>query len=435
MRFGERKRQQRQGRGAAFVLAALLAACGGGTGTTGDGGTDPVETDGGDVVSDGGTDAGTPDGGATDGGVANALKLKGITPPRGQLAGGTIVVFSGKGFTEGFVRGGGITASTATQVSFGGNAALDVNVIDDDTIEVKTPAGTRGPVDVTLKNPNGTATCAQCFTYFESIELDRLSPAQGSTRGGDVITLRGKGFVQGALVLVGANAASDVVVAADGLSLTARTPPGTSGSADVGVVGRNSSAFLRRAFVYTAPVAVTNVSPPAAPLAGGVDVTIEGDGFSSDATVQVGGVDATSVTVSNDQKLVARVPAAAAAGVVDVTVKTRRGQATLARAFAYYVDGRDVELFAVSPRQGPTTGGTCAQGAATCLEIAGVGFSSGNLSLRVGAAVATVTVVDDHHLRADLPAGAAGVVDLQVRTERGGAILRGAFAYLSLIHI
>ena len=71
------------------------------------------------------------------------------------------------------------------------------------------------------------------------------------------------------LVLFNGTAATGVSVAPDGRSLTAVTPPGAAGSADVGVVGPNSSSFLRRSFLYVAPVRVAEVEPVSAPLAGG----------------------------------------------------------------------------------------------------------------------------------------------------------------------
>ncbi len=422
----------------ALALAPLLVLVACGPASSGPG--DVVDSDGGEVVD---ADAGTPvdggasiDAGTSDGGSATTPPtIRSLTPPRGQLSGGTLVVLSGRRFVEGFAAVGGLEASTQTRITFGDNAAVDINVIDDDTLEVKAPSGPRGAVDVTLTNPNGTATCRGCFTYFESIELTRVSPTQGTTRGGEPITLTGKGFIPGVTVLVGAEAATDVIVAADGLSLTAKTPPGVAGNMDVGVVGPNSAAFLRRSFIYVAPLSVERVSPPGVPLVGGVDVTITGEGFTSDADVLFGNVPASAVTVVSEKSIVARAPAAAVAGAVDVTVKNRRAQATLRGAFAYLDSSREVRLFAVSPRQGPAPGGTCAQGASTCLELAGSGFSGQGLSVRIGAQATAFSVVSDNLVRVDLPPGAPGVVDVQVRTLRGGALLPGAFAYLAPLSI
>lgn len=419
---------------ASSLLVAFAVACGdGGPSGKPDGGSVEETPDASNPTPDAGPpDAGpeTPDAGTTDGGTQIRFELTRVTPPRGPLGGDTIVVLNGRGFVEGFAFSGGQEANDATQITFGSNPAIEIEVIDDDTIEVTSPPGTAGAVDITLTNPNGTLTCDDCFTYYEPIELDRVTPSSGSTRGGDRITLDGKGFVPGILVLVGGNAATDLQLAPNGLSLTARTPPGVAGTADVGVVGTNSAAFLRRSFLFVAPMAVTAVEPPASPLAGGVEVTITGAAFTSDARVTFGGVAAASVQFVSDTELVAVAPASGTAGAVDVTVTGRRGTATLERAFAFYDEARDLQLYAVSPRRGPVSGGTCAQGAATCLVLTGAGLDAGDLSVKVGGRDGTVRVVDGNHAEVDLPPGTPGIVDIQARTVRGGARLDGAFAYV-----
>lgn len=418
----------------ALSFALLAAACGDPAHPGSDAGFDDwVPTDGGHQPNrpDAG-EPGEPDGGdLPDAGPRFDVEILSATPPRGQLSGGTVVALSGYGFVDGFAESGGLAASEQTSISFGGNPALDLTVIDDDTIEVRSPPGVRGLADIVLTNPNGTAVCEGCFTYFEAVEVFRVTPAQGATDGGDAITITGKGFVTGVLVLVGGSEATDVSVAADGLSLTARTPPGVAGSADVGVVGASSSSFLSRSFVYVQPMRVEAVEPAALPLSGGSSVTVRGEAFSADAVVSFGGVQAETTFVSATE-LQARVPAGAAAGAVDVRVQARRGAATLSDGFTYFdPDQRALRLWGVSPTRGPATGGTCAQGAATCLRLTGSGFDAGAPQVLVGGASATARLVDDHTIEVDLPAGAPGVVDVQVRNARGGALLEDAFAWVA----
>src|SRR5690606_34124790 len=87
-------------------------------------------------------------------------------------------------------------------------------------------------------------------------------------------------------------------------------------------------------------------------------------------------------------------------------------------------------LYGLVPRQGPVSGGTCADGAATCLLLSGAGFSGANLEIKVGDRLATVRVVNDNLVEIDLPPGEPGVVDIQARTDRGGAALEDAFGYV-----
>jgi hypothetical protein len=79
---------------------------------------------------------------------------------------------------------------------------------------------------------------------------------------------------------------------------------------------------------YTA-AKITKVAPATGPAAGGTVITITGDGFAEDSTVQVGGVAATAVTVNSGTMITATTPAGAA-GAADVTV-TAPGPVTVTR--------------------------------------------------------------------------------------------------------
>ena len=80
---------------------------------------------------------------------------------------------------------------------------------------------------------------------------------------------------------------------------------------------------------------VTGISPSSGPATGGTAVTITGTGFSSGATVRLGGTTATGVTVVSSTSITATTPAHAA-GVVDVTVTNTDNQSgTLTSGFTY----------------------------------------------------------------------------------------------------
>jgi hypothetical protein len=77
---------------------------------------------------------------------------------------------------------------------------------------------------------------------------------------------------------------------------------------------------------------ITSVSPATGAAAGGTVVTVVGSGFTTGATVAVGGTAGTSVSVKNDKKLTYVSPAKAA-GTYSVTVTTAAGVATKTTAF------------------------------------------------------------------------------------------------------
>lgn len=89
-------------------------------------------------------------------------------------------------------------------------------------------------------------------------------------------------------------------------------------------------------FAFQPPPAptVTSVSPAAGGLDGGTPVTIEGTGFSSDTTVDIGGAAATSVVVVSSTQITCVTPARTA-GAKTVTVTNSAGDGTLASGFTY----------------------------------------------------------------------------------------------------
>jgi hypothetical protein len=81
--------------------------------------------------------------------------------------------------------------------------------------------------------------------------LSSITPNSGPTTGGTLVTLTGTGFQVGASVTIGDTAATNITVV-DTTQITAVTPAGVSGTADVVVVNPDSqSASLPGGFTYT----------------------------------------------------------------------------------------------------------------------------------------------------------------------------------------
>ena len=58
------------------------------------------------------------------------------------------------------------------------------------------------------------------------ITITDVTPAEGGSAGGEIVTIRGTNFVSGVAVFFGDNAATDVTVI-DGARMTVKTPPAT----------------------------------------------------------------------------------------------------------------------------------------------------------------------------------------------------------------
>jgi hypothetical protein len=366
------------------VLAAFLSACGGcgRTPVRPDGGVDTEVDAGGDLPDAGGPeDAGTADAGSPDAGLPE-LQLLRVLPPRGGAAGGTQVVLQGSGFVEG-VAATATGAKKVTQVTFGANPVLDFQVIDDSTIDLRVPPGAVGKVNVTLTNPRGTASCTQCFTYYEELFLTGLAPGEGPLSGGTEVKLSGQGLMPDVQVLFG-TLTSPRVTWVSTSEVRAVAPPGlAAGTVDVTAYDKNGMGLLRNAFRYRAPPRVSSVQPPVGALAGGTSVVLLGEGLSGVTAVRFGAQAAASFTVDSDGQLTAVTPPAAQAGAVDVVLEGPHGTWTVRGGFTYADASGAFAAFALSPRLGPSAGGTR-------VVLTGQGLDVGPLSVTVGGVPVTV---------------------------------------------
>src|SRR5262249_1608905 len=164
------------------------------------------------------------------------------------------------------------------------------------------------------------------------------SPASGTTAGGTTVTVTGTGFQTGAGVSFGGASATGIAVNS-ATSITATTPPHSSGSVNVVVTNPdNQTGTLSGGFTYTAAApapTVSSVSPSSRPVSGGTPVTIAGTGFSAGATVTFGGTAATNVSVSSSTSISATTPSHSA-GAVNVAVTNPDNQSgSLPSGFTY----------------------------------------------------------------------------------------------------
>lgn len=112
-------------------------------------------------------------------------------------------------------------------------------------------------------------------------EITGIVPSEGSTTGGTEITISGANFQDGATVTVGGNAAA-VGAVADG-SITATTPAGDEGAADVVVTNPDGQAVTSAGgFTYLGIIEPTLTSSSAADVS--LDYSAIGEGQSADGS-------------------------------------------------------------------------------------------------------------------------------------------------------
>ena len=176
------------------------------------------------------------------------------------------------------------------------------------------------------------------------------------------------------------------------------------------------------------PPAVNSASPQTGSVAGGTEVTIQGDGFQSSTSVLFGDTVAASVRVVNEGLIIATTPPHAAGAVPIVLALPNGSKSSTAYTFTYADSSSTgkplpVTVGSIVPASGPTGGGSR-------LTVSGANFESGMVVL-VGALLGTdVTVIDSQTFTVVTPAQAAGTVDVVIRASEGRtAVVPAAFTY------
>lgn len=242
-----------------------------------------------------------------------------------------------------------------------------------------------------------------------------ISPDQGSTGGGTLVSITGTNLSNTSAVRFGSKPATNVTQ----VSPTQVTAVSPSGTGTVGLTVTTPGGTSNPVpFFYVGAPFKSSLGTPSGPLAGGNTITINGTGLSTATSVDFGGVTATP-TVNSDSSLSVTVPAGAAAGPVGVSVTTAGGTNN---GLSYtYVDIPTIGT--VSPTSGPTSGGTA-------VTITGTNLDSTD-SVTFDGVAAPFSVINVTTLSAVTPPGTAGAADVVVTNPAGSDTEVGAFTYVA----
>ncbi|GAA1303926.1 hypothetical protein GCM10009658_61720 [Planotetraspora silvatica] len=246
--------------------------------------------------------------------------ISALAPDQGPVAGGTVVVITGTGFTGATsVRFGSVTAS------FTVNSGTQITA-------TAPPAAASMPVLVTVTTPGGVSNpAAYAYTGPGIPVVTDVLPDQGGIAGGTVVVITGTGFAGATSVRFGSVTASFTVNS--GTQITATAPSG-SGPVHVTVTtpGGTSPVSDCTAYTYVGTPVVTALNPNQGPAAGGNSVTIAGSVFTDATDVFFGAVRAPFSVVS-DTRIVATAPAGTGSALV--TVATAGGASSPGIPYTY----------------------------------------------------------------------------------------------------
>ncbi|MGW5332789.1 IPT/TIG domain-containing protein [Streptomyces bauhiniae] len=316
-----------------------------------------------------------------------------INPTQGPTTGGTTVTLTGTGMTG------------ATAVRFGSTNATSFTVNSATQITAVSPPRAAGPVAVTVIHPTGNSNSVT-FTYVvaQVPQVTGVSPANGPTAGGTTVVLTGTGFSGATAVTFGGVPATSFLVNS-ATQITAVTPPGVPGSAEVRVSTPGGTSAPDTFFFYAAPPTLQSGDPVQGPTAGGTVVTLNGTNLLNAGAVLFGATNATSFTVVSATQITASAPPGT--GSVPITVVTPGGTSN-ALTFTYVAPPT---LTALVPSSGPTSAGTV-------VTLTGSNLATTS-AVTFGGSLAPFTVVSDTKVTAVAPAGAPGPVTVTITTAGG----------------
>jgi len=197
-----------------------------------------------------------------------------------------------------------------------------------------------------------------------------ISPNQGSTGGGTVVTVTGTNLAGASAVKFGTKPGT--ITANTPTAVTVTSPSG-SGTVGVTVTTPGGTSNPLPFYYVGAPFKAT-LSADSGPTAGGNTVTISGTGLSTATNVAFGANNATPSVVSDS--LISVVVPAGTAGSVGVTVTTAGGSNN-GLSYTYVTTPA---VTSIAPSAGPTSGGTAA-------TVTGTGLTT-TQSVTVGGATA-----------------------------------------------
>ncbi len=243
-----------------------------------------------------------------------------VSPAEGSTHGGAAVTIKGSGFVS------GATVKIGTKAS-------SVKVHSETEITAVTPSASAGSDEVIVTDENGVSSGGPKYTFVTPPvpAVSSVAPAEGSTRGGTAVTIRGSGFVSGATVKIGGKASS-VKVRSES-EITVVTPSQSPSSAEVIVTDENgvSSGGPRYKYVPPPVPTVTSISPAEGPTSGGTLVTIKGSNFLPGSSVKIG-KSALSVSVRTNTEITAKTPSYWA-GRYEVIVSDENGSSSNGPSF------------------------------------------------------------------------------------------------------
>ena len=123
-------------------------------------------------------------------------------------------------------------------------------MVGETEITAKTPAHAAGAVPVVVTEGGVSSGSSVEYTLVTPPTITKIEPSSGPHTGGREVVLTGTGYTIGAKVTIGGTEATEVTVVS-GTEITAKTPAGTVGKAEVVVTDSKGTSTTVIDYTYT----------------------------------------------------------------------------------------------------------------------------------------------------------------------------------------
>lgn len=242
-----------------------------------------------------------------------------VYPLEGCVGGGTQITITGS-YLE-----------STSSVTVGGTPCTGVIVRSANQVEATVPPGAPGSAEIRLVTAAGTLVAGQTFGYLPA-SISAVAPSQGCVIGGTSVTITGSCLEGASTVTVGGVACPSFNVVSP-TTITAVTPAGAAGPAEIRVVTAASTAVATAGFTYLPP-SVSSIVPSTGVVQGGKPITITGSYLGLTTSVSIGGSPCTSVAVV-DASTVTAVTPPGVVGNADLVISGGKGTVTVPGGYRY----------------------------------------------------------------------------------------------------
>lgn len=227
--------------------------------------------------------------------------------------------------------------------------------------------------------------------WFNGPIITQIVPTGGTSSGGTLVTISGKGFTGATAVRFDSTNVTPLTVT--DTTITVNTPPHVAGIVDVRIVFPSdiTPICLFGKYIYASETLVSSISPSTG--ANDQSVVITGSGFTGATQVLFGSTPAASYIINSDTQITAISPSGTGQVYIQVVGLSNTSASTSASLFTYVPRP---SLSTITPNTGPCVGGTP-------VTITGTNFTGATKVLFDNIEADSVVVVDDNTITCTSP--------------------------------